>query len=125
MTTDARIRPHKARHMSIKSTENTLSGTRCAANARSHGVVIDDMVTIVREKDTSPLAGTNAHASYLSRRYDPNQLVRCEDLFPGGKIAISVHRSVFLSDESVVAHVRTKSTKSRVSRQLWPTPGVS
>ena len=51
------------------------------------------------------LAATNAHACYLSREIDPNERVRYEDLFPGGRVFISMHRSVFLSDESIVAHL--------------------
>ena len=73
--------------------------------ANSHGLVVDELIAIVREKDTTPLAGTNAHASYLSRRFDPNEVVRCQDLFPEGRACIFVHRSVFLSDESIVAHL--------------------
>src|SRR5208282_1275945 len=73
--------------------------------ANSHGLVVDELIAIVREKDTTPLAGTNAHASYLSRRFDPNEVVRCQDLFPEGRVCIFVHRSVFLSDESIVAHL--------------------
>ena len=73
--------------------------------ANSHGLVVDELIDIVREKDTTPLAGTNAHASYLSRRFDPNQVVRYQDLFEEGRVCIWVHRSVFLSDESIVAHL--------------------
>jgi hypothetical protein len=51
------------------------------------------------------LAGTNAHASYLSLRPDANDVIRYEGLFPDGRVSISMHRSVFLSDESIVAHL--------------------
>ena len=58
--------------------------------ANSHGLVVDQLIAMVREKDTTPLAGTNAHASYLSRRLDPNEVVRCQDLFPEGRACILV-----------------------------------
>jgi hypothetical protein len=73
--------------------------------AIENGVFLDESVTIFREKETVRLAGTYAHACYFSGRFDSNDVVRLENLFPGGRVSITMHRSVFLSDESIVAHL--------------------
>ncbi len=73
--------------------------------AKDHGVDIDPTVTILRERDQVPLAGTNAHASYLSWHAALDDLIRYDDLFPDGRVVIRMHRSVFLSDEAIVAHL--------------------
>jgi hypothetical protein len=41
----------------------------------------------------------------MSIRVEPNDVIRHEDVFPAGRVVISMHRSVFLSDESIVAHL--------------------
>jgi len=73
--------------------------------ALENGVFVDPNVNIFRQGENVMLAGTNAHASYLSLRHDSNARVRYDDLFPGGQVSIWMHRSVFLSDESIVAHL--------------------
>ncbi len=73
--------------------------------AIENGLDVDAAVTILRVKDRVALANTNAHASYLSMRVDPNATLRIEDRFPGERVVIWMHRSVFLSDESIVAHL--------------------
>jgi hypothetical protein len=73
--------------------------------AIENGVTLDPDVKIFRQKEDMKLAGTNAHATYLSREIDPNERVRYEDLFPDGRVFIWMHRSVYLSDEAIVAHL--------------------
>lgn len=82
------------------------AGSRRARKiAIDNGVSIDPTVTILREREDSPLARTNAHASYLSLVAIPDAVVREEDLFPDGRVIIRMHRSVYLSDEAIVAHL--------------------
>jgi hypothetical protein len=74
--------------------------------AIAHGVPIDETVTIFRAKEQRELAGTNAHACYMSwRNLKPDAIIRLEELSPGGRASITMHRSVFLSDEGIVAHL--------------------
>jgi len=73
--------------------------------AIDNGVEVDERIIILRVKDSVALANTNAHASYLSMRVQPDDVVGHEAVFPGGRVLISMHRSVFLSDESIVAHL--------------------
>jgi hypothetical protein len=74
--------------------------------AIENGVQIDETVRIFREKEEKELAGTNAHAYYLSwPDLEPNAIIRLDEVFPGGRASITMHRSVFLSDESIVAHL--------------------
>jgi hypothetical protein len=87
------VRKHPAGHKPARRT------------AIENGVIVNPTVKIFRQGDNTHIAGTNAHASYLSVRPDPHDVVRYEDLFPGGRIAIWMHRSVFLSDESITAHL--------------------
>ena len=74
--------------------------------ALENGVPIDETVTIFRAKEEKELAGTNAHAYYLClHNLKSNSVIRLEDFFPGGRASITMHRSVFLSDELIVAHL--------------------
>ena len=98
---------------------------RARGIAEAHGIRFEDRVTILRVKDTTPLSGTNAHASYLSRRFDPDSRVRWDELFPGGRISISVHRCVLLSDESIVAHFAHELYEVRELRKAFAEAGGS
>jgi hypothetical protein len=91
--------------------------------AIENGVAIDPTVTILREREDIPLAGTNAHASYLSRRALPDDLVRYQDLFPDGRVFIRMHRSVFLSDEAIVAHLVHELFEIRELEQAFSDAG--
>jgi hypothetical protein len=93
--------------------------------AEAHGVRFEDPVIILRVKDSIPLSGTIAHASHLSRRFDPDSRVNWDELFPGGRISISVHRCVFLSDESIVAHFTHELYEVRELRKVFAEAGGS
>jgi hypothetical protein len=93
--------------------------------AEAHGVRFEDRITILRAKDTTPLSGTNAHASYLSRRFDPDSRLSWDELFPGGRVTISVHRCVFLSDESIVAHLTHELFEVRELKNAFVEAGGS
>ena len=73
--------------------------------AIENGVFLDKSVTIIRAREDEKLARSNAHACYWSGEFDSNKTLRLQDLFPDGRVSITVHRSVFLSDESIVAHL--------------------
>jgi hypothetical protein len=91
--------------------------------AMENGVHVDDSVKILREKESNLLAGTNAHASYLSRRFDPHDVVHYEDLFPDGRVFIWMHRSVYLSDESIVAHLAHELYEVKGLKQAFADAG--
>ncbi|HZW30093.1 MAG TPA: hypothetical protein VFF52_05255 [Isosphaeraceae bacterium] len=85
---------------------------------------IDETVTIFRAKEEQKLAGTNAHACYLSlRKLNPNAMVRFEELFPGGRASITMHRSVFLSDEAIVAHLAHELHEVRGLKEAFAEAG--
>jgi hypothetical protein len=87
-------------------------------------VHVDETVTIFREKEEKKLAETNAHACYLSlQNLDSYDRVRFEDLFPGGRASITMHRSVFLSDESIVAHLAHELHEIRGLKEAFAEAG--
>ncbi len=91
--------------------------------AVDNGVEVDAKITILRERDNVALANPNAHACYMSIRVEPNDVVLHENVFPGGRVLISMHRSVFLSDESIVAHLVHELHEVRGLRQAFVDAG--
>lgn len=66
--------------------------------AASHGLSIDDEVIIIRERDSILLGRSNAHASFLSRSFNPACFLSWKNRFAGDRVCLSMHRQVFLSD---------------------------
>ena len=81
------------------------SGTKGLEIAITNEVEIRFDVVLLRVKDSTRLAQSNAHASYFSANFHSNERLCFDDLFPAGRVLISMHRCVFLSDESIVAHL--------------------
>jgi hypothetical protein len=91
--------------------------------AIENGVQIDETVRIFRAKEDVSLAQTNAHACYWSRTYESNDVIRLEELFPKGRVSITIHRSVFLSDESIVAHLAHELHEVRGLKEAFAEAG--
>jgi hypothetical protein len=53
----------------------------------------------------------------------PDDLVRYEDLFPDGRVLIWMHRSVFLSDEAIVAHLMHELFEVRELKKAFSDAG--
>jgi hypothetical protein len=91
--------------------------------AIANGVQIDEAVTIHRATETVSLAQSNAHACDWSRTYDSNDVVRLEELFPKARVSITIHRHVFLSDESIGAHLAQERHEVRGLQQAFAEAG--